>query len=148
MKSIAERGNMPQLLEIEKQLKESGNTVDLPLEHLFVDGMYARTMFVPAGTVVVGKIHHKEDIGILMGGKAKFLMGNSLIEIEAPKFFKGNAGVKRLMTAITDCTYVSISRVETEFEGELDDLVIGEFEKELVSDSVEQYEQFLLENQS
>ncbi|NBR01299.1 MAG: hypothetical protein EBT97_12810, partial [Actinobacteria bacterium] len=42
---------------------------DLPLWHAFAPGAYARTIFIPAGTLVVGKIHKHAHLNILIRGR-------------------------------------------------------------------------------
>lgn len=41
--------------------------VDLPIRHYFAPGLYAREMFIPAGTVLTGAVHKTEHLAVFVG---------------------------------------------------------------------------------
>lgn len=43
--------------------------VDMPVEHAFCNGMYARTMHIPAGTVLTGAVHREESFFLVRKGE-------------------------------------------------------------------------------
>lgn len=49
-------------------LERSDLHVETPVRHHFAPGCYMREMFIPAGTVVVGKIHKKTSHFIMVSG--------------------------------------------------------------------------------
>ena len=86
----------------ELQIKEE-------LFHHFAEGIYAREMRIPAGTVVVGKMHKYPCINLIMAGtmEVRSTTGRSL-RIQAPYIFTSPAGTKRAGYAVTDLTWVTV----------------------------------------
>lgn len=41
--------------------------VDTPIRHYFAPGLYAREMFIPAGTVLTGAVHKTEHLALFVG---------------------------------------------------------------------------------
>lgn len=127
---------MPDILAIEKILLAC-EQVELPIEHYQIKGVYVRSMFIPAGTVLTGKIHNTEHISILAQGTIRVCNGIDSKTISAPFIMVDQPGVKRIGYAETDVTFINVMRS--------DKTDIAELEAELVSDTFEQYEQLLLE---
>lgn len=139
MSNLAELGTMPEILRIRDKIKDLPQ-VDCPLQHYHIDGVYVRSGFIPAGTLLVGKIHNFESIGILAQGTLRIANGTDSYVISAPHTFVDQAGIKRLGYAETDCTFITIHRT--------DNTEIEDIEKELSSDTFEEYEQQLLLGES
>ena len=77
-------------------------------DHFFAPGVYLRTLFIPAGHVLVGKIHKETTINILLKGKISVVTSDGdKILAEAPHIFKAPPGQKAGF-AITDVWYASI----------------------------------------
>lgn len=57
---------LPQIYDLEKLILD-GPQVDLPIRHYFAPGLYAREMFIPAGTVLTGAVHKTEHISLFVG---------------------------------------------------------------------------------
>ena len=135
MSNLAELGCMPEILRIEKVLL-NGVQVDCPVKHYQVDGVYVRSMFIPAGTLLTGKIHNFENIAILAQGTIRISNGTESYVISAPHVMVDKPGVKRIGYAETDVTFITVHKtVNTEIEA---------IEKELVSATFEEYQQQLL----
>lgn len=86
--------------------------VETPLHHLFVDGMYARTMLIPEGTIVTGRRHKKEHINIIVKGSAKVYTGEEAQLITAPCIFVSKAGVRKAVFAVEDVIWTTIHTTE------------------------------------
>ena len=135
MSNLAELGCMPEILRIEKVLLNEVQ-VDCPVKHYQVDGVYVRSMFIPAGTILTGKIHNFENIAILAQGTIRISNGTESYVISAPHVVVDKPGVKRIGYAETDVTFITVHKtVNTEIEA---------IEKELVSATFEEYQQQLL----
>lgn len=89
--------------EMRKQPQLTLNTV-----HYFSDGVYAREIFIPAGVVLTGKIHKRQQINILSKGRILVLTENGLVDVEAPFTVVSPPGTKRIARAITDCVWTTI----------------------------------------
>ena len=135
MSNLAELGTMPDILRIEQEIREMPQ-VTCPVEHYQVDGVYVRSMFIPAGTILTGKIHNFENIAILAQGTIRVSNGTDSYILTAPHIMVDKPGVKRIGYAETDVTFVTVHKTANT---EIDDI-----EKELVSDTFEEYEQQLL----
>ena len=135
MSNLAELGSMPEILRIEKEIEKMPQ-VNLPVEHYQVDGVYVRSMFIPAGTILTGKIHNFENIAILAQGTIRVSNGTESYVLAAPHIMVDKPGVKRIGYAETDVTFITVHKTANT---EIDDI-----EKELVSDTFEEYEQQLL----
>ena len=55
-----------QIQEIERYIL-AGDQVETPTTHHFAPGLYAREMFIPAGTVLTGAVHKTEHLSIFVG---------------------------------------------------------------------------------
>jgi quercetin dioxygenase-like cupin family protein len=135
MSNLATLGNMPEILQIEAQILQMPQ-VELPIEHYHIDGVYARSMFIPAGTLLTGKIHNFESIAILAKGTIRITNGTESYVISEGHIMVDQPGVKRLGYAETDVVFITVHRTDnTEIEA---------IEDELVSATFEDYEQQLL----
>jgi len=135
MSNLALQGNMPEILALEKVLLTL-EQVECPVTHYHIEGVYVRSMFIPAGTVLTGAIHNKENISILAQGSIRVTNGTESVLISAPHIMVDKPGIKRLGVSETDVTFINVLRTD------LTD--IDELEKELVSQSFEEYDQQLL----
>ncbi|HLA60905.1 MAG TPA: hypothetical protein VK626_01545 [Nitrospiraceae bacterium] len=81
---------------------------DLPLKHHFSPGLYLREIFMPAGTVVVGKIHKTEHFNILVKGACWIIHDDfSREELRAPAVFVSKAGVQKVLCIIEDMIWMT-----------------------------------------
>jgi len=136
MNDLSKQGNTPSILAIEEAMK---NDFDQELlkaitvtEHYQIKGVYVRSMFVPAGMLVTGKVHNFESIGILAQGTMRITNGETSKIVSAPYIAVDKPGIKRLGYAETDCTFISVHKTDAE--------ELTAIEDELVSDTFEQYE--------
>src|SRR6185369_9560089 len=86
--------------------------VELPTEHHFADGMYCRSLFRPAGTLIVGKVHRKEHFYIVASGTIKVTTDDGVREITGPAVLVSSPGTKRAVLALTDATCMTVHRTE------------------------------------
>jgi hypothetical protein len=136
MNNLAEQGNTPAILALEQAMLASFDQEALKAQtdtqHYQIKGVYARTMFIPAGMLVTGKIHNFESIGILAQGTMRITNGETSVVVSAPYISVDKPGIKRLGYAETDCTFISVHRTDAE--------EITDIEDELVSDTFEEFE--------
>lgn len=128
-------GNMPEILRIEQELLKLAQ-VDCPVTNYQLNGVYARSMFIPAGTLLTGKIHNFENIAILAKGRLRITNGTDSYIISEGHIMVDPPGIKRLGYAETDVIFITVHRT--------DNTEIDAIEDELVSDTFEEYEQQLL----
>jgi len=136
MNNLAMAGNMPQILEMEAFMRELPQ-VEMPVKHHFIDGVYMRELHIPAGTLLTGKIHNKENFSILASGTLRITNGTDSMIISAPHVMSDKPGIKRMGYAETDVVFINVIKTD------LTD--IDEIEKELVSETFEEFEMKRLE---
>ena len=132
MSDLATLGNMPKILELEALMRTMPQ-VDSPAEHYHLNGVYCRSLFIPKGCLLTGKIHNHESIGILAQGTLRITNGETSVVVTAPYITVDKPGIKRLGYAETDCTFITVHRTDLDS--------VEAIEDELVSNSFEEYEQ-------
>lgn len=91
--------------------------VEIPTTHTFSKDVYAREIKIPAGTVLVGKIHKHENLNIISKGKITVVSVEGIKTIEAPYTFVSTPGVKRVGFAHEDTVWTTIHGTsETDLE--------------------------------
>jgi hypothetical protein len=128
---LATLGNMPKILELEALMKTMPQ-VESPAQHYHLSGVYCRSLFIPKGCLLTGKIHNHESIGILAQGTLRITNGETSTVVTAPYITVDKPGIKRLGYAETDCTFITVHRTDLDS--------IDAIEEALVSGSFEEYE--------
>lgn len=81
---------------------------DIPVTNTFSGGVYAREIFIPKGTVLIGKVHLTEHLNICLKGDLTFLTIDGPRRIKAPAMFSAPAGTKKLAYANEDSIWVNV----------------------------------------
>ncbi len=116
------RGNVPNtttpwasrsgILEMQKILEESpvstGWEEQFPLTHRFADNVYAREMFIPRDSVIVGKIHRYGHLNVITKGHVSVLTEFGVEELRAPCTFISKPGTKRVVYAHEDTIWTTL----------------------------------------
>jgi hypothetical protein len=99
--------------------------VEGELNHLFVDGMYARTMLIPQGSLVTGKRHKRAHINIIVQGTAHvYTNEHEVEEVNAPAIFPSGEGVRKAVYAVDDVIWTTIHATkQTDVASAEDELV-------------------------
>ena len=122
MNDLAKQGHLTihENPEIRKQIMEfqetmlngikSGDLKEVPsqLNHYFAPGMYARELFIPKGTLYVGKIHKHPHIRVISKGSVSILTEEGDIFQKAPCTMVTPAGAKRIGFAHEDTVITTI----------------------------------------
>lgn len=83
--------------------------VEIVPVHHFADGIYAREITIPAGTLLTGKIHRTQHLNIISRGRISvYTEGEPPREIVAPFAFVAEPGTRRLGFAHEDTTWTTI----------------------------------------
>lgn len=90
--------------------------VDLQTTHVLSGGIYARTIFIPAGTVLTGAIHNKDHVNVL-DGDITVWTEDGMKRLTGHHVLPTGAGAKRAGYAHADTTWTTLVRTEeTELE--------------------------------
>lgn len=79
--------------------------------HTFADGVYTRTVFMKAGSLITGKIHKKEHIVVIGQGSASVVseeFGSKIIQ--APMVFVSRPYVKRALFVHEDMVWTTVHK--------------------------------------
>lgn len=97
--------------------------VECPVIHHFSEGSYAREIFMPAGTLVVGKIHRHSHVNVISFGECHVLTEEGVKFLRAPITFVSLPETKRVVYCVTDVIWTTIhvtdSKDMSEIESEL-----------------------------
>jgi hypothetical protein len=116
---------------------EFGDNPKCPLKHTFVDGIYVREIFIPAGTILTGKIHRHAHPNFLVSGTVKVFTESGGREVlKGPLWMISPAATKRVVETITDVIWITVHRVNSTNPEDA--------EKEIISPSYEALEENLL----
>jgi len=83
----------------------AGEQVETPMKHYFSPGLYAREMFIPAGTVLTGAVHKLEHLALFVGDITVWTEGG-MARLTGHHTFVSKPGAKRVGFAHADtwCT--------------------------------------------
>lgn len=96
------------LSHVEERMQASSAKLEVPVEHHFSKGVYAREMRVPAGTLLMGKIHKFQNLNILSAGEVSVLSIDGVRRVKAPYTFVASPGAKRLFYMHEDTVWTTI----------------------------------------
>jgi len=112
-----------------EQLMLDQPQVEIEPTHYFADGIYAREIVIPAGTLLTGKIHRTRHLNIVSKGKIAVVTEDGQKIIEAPCTFVAEAGTKRVGFALEDTVWTTIhASQETDLEKLETELIAPSFE--------------------
>lgn len=85
--------------------------VDLHTTHELAGGVYARTIVIPAGTVLVGCVHKKDHINVFQGDITAWT-DEGMKRFTGHHVIPGSAGIKRAGYAHTETVWTTLSHTE------------------------------------
>jgi hypothetical protein len=120
-----------------------GDSEECPLTHHFVEGVYVRTIQIPADTLAVGKIHRHAHPNFLMKGVVTVLTEDGGTEIlKAPCSMISPAGTKRVLYTHMDCEWSTIHKTDatTPDEAEIEIIAPSYADEELHANKIKALE--------
>lgn len=87
---------------------------DFEVKHTFAPGVYIREIFLPAGSLVLGKIHQHSHYNFLAEGEVSVFTKDGLERKSAPWRGVSTAGTQRAVYAVTDCRWVTVHHNPTD----------------------------------
>ena len=92
----------------------------------FSDGVYARTIAMPKGAIIVGKKHKTRHLNIIVQGSARVWIEGEVKIIEAPYIFESKENCRKVLYIEEDMLWTTIHVTD-----ETDTNII---EKQIISD--------------
>jgi hypothetical protein len=114
-----------------------GDSEELPLVHSFADGIYVRQITIPAGMLVVGRIHKHEHPNVLLKGEVLVVTEFGEERLTAPRSMISKAGTKRALYTITETVWITYHHNPTNTQD------IEELDRLVIANSYEEYERFI-----
>ena len=105
-----------------------------PIDDKYGCCTYARQMFIPKGTLIIGKIHRHQHLNFILQGKVSVATEFGKKYFEAPCTFVSEVGLKRAVFAEEDTIWTTIHLTQYSSEADLDkieDEVIAPTYKEI-----------------
>jgi len=123
MNDIAILPKIPTREQIESLEKDMCQCKQVPIEtrHYFANGLYAREITIPAGTLVTGEVHKEEHLNIMSQGRIIVWTEDGMKDVTAPFALVSKPGTKRVGFAVTDTVWTTI-HANKEDEKDLDKL--------------------------
>lgn len=112
MKELATQNpvSREKIMQLERAISELPNQLDLNdlTKHHFAPGIYVRELFIPAGTVLTGKIHRHEIMNILVSGTIRVTTDDGVKELTGMKIYNSQPGTKKAAVAVTDTIWLNV----------------------------------------
>lgn len=100
-----------QLRELEDEIRKLPPAALVETHH-FADGIYGRELFIPAGTVLTGKVHIHSTLNILVKGDITVTTPEGMKRLQAPAVFVSPPGCKKAGFAHTDTIWINVHPTE------------------------------------
>lgn len=106
-----------------EEMLVSPNRIDLPFTESLENGLYTRTLFIPKGCELVGKIHRKPCVNIVAKGDITIMTETGLLRVRAGYSVTSPAGIQKIGYAHEDTIFINVFRTDqtdiTAIEAEL-----------------------------
>jgi hypothetical protein len=115
-----------------------GDTDHCPLRHWFSPGIYVREIWIPAGHILVGKIHKHPHPNFLMSGEVViFTEETGAQRLVGPMAMLSAAGTKRVLYSLTDLWWITVHHNPNNTTD------LAQLEREIIAKSYEEFEAFI-----
>ena len=104
--------------------------VEIPVRHDFSQGVYARTITIPAGVILTGEIHKFKQLNILSKGRMQVYTEEGIREVEAPFIVVSPPGTKRIAHTLTECVWTTVHGTDETDVGIIEKTFIAKSENE------------------
>lgn len=93
--------------KIEYAMAQSADKVDCSLSHIFTPGIYARTIFMPAGAIVMSMTHKTRHPFVITTGEVDVVSPEGAFTYVAPYMGITQPGTKRFLHVKKDTTWTT-----------------------------------------
>ena len=114
--------------------------LDIPVKHMFADGLYMRQILIPKGTLLVSKIHKYEQVDIMPVGDISVVTDRGdIVRIKGPYTGISKPGMKRLGYAYEDTLWIDVHATRETNIDILEDMLYADSFEELERFEIEKY---------
>lgn len=94
-----------------------GEKREFAVEHTVKDGMYMRKLFIPKGSLIIGKIHKLDCLNIVAAGDISVVTESGSARVRAGYTVASPAGIQKVGYAHEDTVFINVFRTdETDIE--------------------------------
>jgi hypothetical protein len=90
------------IYRLEQAIRETLEPVEMPVDNDFCHGIYARTVHIPAGTLLTGAIHKDECFFVVRSGVILITTDTDPVRVESGYMSITKPGTKRVGLALED----------------------------------------------
>ena len=87
--------------------------IQMPVEHRFINGMYAREITIPKGTILTGAVHKFDYVDIMLSGDIAVATPDGVKRLKGINIMEGPAGRKRAGYAYEDTRWLTVHKTDT-----------------------------------
>ena len=95
-----------------EEMLASPDRVELPFTESLEHGLYTRTLFIPKGCELVGKIHRKPCVNIVAKGDITIMTETGLLRVQAGYSVTSPAGIQKIGYAHEDTVFINVFRTD------------------------------------
>lgn len=100
--------------------------LDFPTAEIFSNGVYARTIFMPKGSIIVGKKHKTRHLNFIMTGKAWVWLNGEKQHVEAPMLLESFEDVRKVLYIEEDMYWTTVHATDSKDSEEVELEIIQE----------------------
>lgn len=105
---------------------------DCPVHHTFTPGLYSRSIYMPAGSIVTSKIHLTAHQYVVSQGVAMVMVeGEEWVRIAAPYLGITKPGTKRVLVILEDMIWTTFHPTELRDVDEIERTIIFDHREHL-----------------
>ena len=91
--------------------------------HVFAQGLYSRSILIPKGVRLTGKVHKQDDLQIMVYGDISVLTEDGFKRLTGHHVFRSRAGVKQIGVAHEDTLWVTVHATDETDLDRLDEVL-------------------------
>jgi hypothetical protein len=108
---------------------------EFKLEHYYAHGLYGRELFIPKGTIYVGKIHRFSHIRVVLKGHLFIVTEDGRQEYLAPHVMVTPEGTRRVGYAFEDTLVMTVHATDQTDLDEIEHEIIMPRDEQLLTES-------------
>ena len=105
--ALTERQKIEALEQYIAQLPQ----VDLQTSHVLMGGIYARTIYIPAGATLTGAVHRKDHVNVMVGD-IMVSTDEGMTRLTGHHVIPTKAGMKRAGYALADTVWTTLCKTD------------------------------------
>lgn len=123
---LAVRQSIQALAEHMLNMPEAAEPAECPVKHMFAPGMYVREITMPAGMLVIGKIHRHAHVNIISKGAVEVVTEHGACTYTAPCSFVSEPGTQRVVHILEECIWATVHATSETDLAEIESEIIAE----------------------